>query len=186
VGAERPQGTPQTEDDGAYAHLGPGTRIPEVRLPSTGGGTVDVVAEAQLTVLFLYPATRVPGRALPDGWLQTPGAYGCTGQACAFRDVATELADAGAAVRGVSTQTPAEQAEFARRERITYPLLSDADGELTRALALPTFRVGDSPPRIKRATLLAGRDRRILRCFYPIPEPSAHPADVLTVVRPRA
>jgi peroxiredoxin len=182
----RPQGTPQTEDDNAYDHLRPGTRVPEIRLPSTNGDTVDVVADAGLTVLFLYPATGVPGRPLPEGWLQTPGAYGCTGEACAFRDLAAELTAAGAAVRGVSTQAPAEQAEFARREQIGYPLLSDAHGDLTRALALPTFRVGDSPPRIKRATLLVGRDRRIRRCFYPIPDPSAHPTDVLAAVQSAA
>jgi peroxiredoxin len=172
-------GTRQTEDDGAYDHLARGRIVPEIALPATTGEQLDVVASSRWTVLFLYPATGAPGQQLPDGWLQTPGAYGCTGESCGFRDLHAELEEAGAQVRGVSTQTPSEQAEFAAREHITYPLLSDHEHRLIEALDLPTFTTGGSPPRIRRATLLVDRDRRIRDVRYPIPDPGGHAAEVL-------
>jgi peroxiredoxin len=172
-------GTRQTVDDGAYDHLARGGTIPEIHLPATTGGDLDVLAGSPWTVLFLYPATGTPGQPLPDGWLHTPGAYGCTAESCGFRDLLAELDQAGAHVRGVSTQTPGEQAAFAAREHIGYPLLSDHEHRLVNALELPTFTVGGSPPRIRRATLLVDHDRRIRDVLYPIPDPAGHAAEVV-------
>jgi peroxiredoxin len=172
-------GTRQTVDDGAYDHLAHGGTIPEIHLPATTGEDLDVVAGSGWTVMFLYPATGTPGQPLPDGWLHTPGAYGCTAESCGFRDLLAEFDRAGAQVRGVSTQTPGEQAAFAAREHIGYPLLSDHEQRLVRALNLPTFTVGGSHPRIRRATLLVGEDRRIRDVLYPISDPAGHAADVV-------
>lgn len=172
-------GTRQTDDDGAYDHLTGGVTVPAVRLAATTGEPLDVVADARWTVLFLYPATGTPGEPMPDGWLQLPGAYGCTAETCAFRDAAAELAELGAAVRGVSTQTAGEQAAFAAREAIGYPLLSDHEHVLVDALRLPTFATGDSPARIRRATLLVAADRRIHDVLYPIDDPGGHAQQVV-------
>ena len=172
-------GTRQTVDDGAYDHLARGGTIPEIHLPATTGEHMDVVAGSRWTVVFLYPATGTPGQPLPDGWLHTPGAYGCTAESCGFRDLLVELDHAGAQVRGVSTQTPSEQAAFAAREHIGYPLLSDHEHTLVQALDLPTFTVGGSHPRIRRATLLVDQGRRIRDVRYPIPDPAGHAAEVL-------
>jgi peroxiredoxin len=79
--------------------------------------------------------------------------------------------------------TPGEQAEFAGREALTYPLLGDRDHRLGDALGLPTFTSGGSPRRIRRATLLVGPDRRIRRVVYPIADPGGHPAQVLDLLR---
>lgn len=172
-------GTRQTIDDGAYDHLAGGRTVPEIHLPATTGERLDVVADSPWTVLFLYPATGTPGLTPPDGWLQTPGAYGCTAESCGFRDLLAELADAGAQVRGVSTQTPDEQAAFASRERLGYPLLSDHEHRLVEALGLPTFTAGGSPPRIRRASLLVDKGRRIRDVLYPVPDPAGHAAEVV-------
>lgn len=175
-------GTRQTVDDGAYAHLTAGTEVPHVRLPATTGGWLDVVAAAPITVAFLYPATGVPGQPLPPGWLEIPGAHGCTAESCRFRDLAGEFAAAGAAVRGISTQTPEEQAEFAAREGVHYPLLSDHGLGLVAAMKLPTFAADVGTPRIRRATLIIGVDRRIREVIYPITDPAGHADDVLHLV----
>jgi peroxiredoxin len=177
------KGTAQTVDDGAYDHLRPGMVVPEITLPATTGETLDVVSNSSLTVLFLYPMTGTPGRPLPEGWLETPGAFGCTSESCAYRDLTAELASVGAAVRGVSTQTPSEQKEFASREAINYPLLSDASHHLVKALRLPLLTVPTHPPRIKRATMIVGRDRVLRELMYPIRDPAANPAEALAVVR---
>lgn len=177
-------GTRQTDDDGAYRHLRRGVVVPRVELPATTGGELDVVApDAATTVVFLYPATGVPTEPAPEGWLDIPGAYGCTAESCAFRDLTGQFDRLGAALHGVSTQTPDEQAEFASREHIGYPLLSDERHELVEALDLPTFAAVDTPLRIRRATLLVGRDRRILEVVYPIPDPGGHAEQVLDRLR---
>ena len=177
------KGTAQTVDDGAYGHLRPGAVLPEVRLPATGGKSLDVVATSAFTVIFLYPMTGHPDRPLPEEWLELPGAFGCTGESCAYRDLVEEFARAGAAVHGVSTQTTAEQEEFAEREHIDYPLLSDARHRLVEALRLPLFEVATLPPRIKRATLIVDRERVLREVMYPIPDPAANATQALASVR---
>jgi peroxiredoxin Q/BCP len=52
---------------------------------------------------------------------------GCTTEACDFRDNLNSLRSAGYQVVGVSKDEPAKNAEFARQERLNFPLLSDPD-----------------------------------------------------------
>lgn len=177
------RGTAQTVDDGAYAHLREGAIVPEIALPATTGESLDVVAATPFTVLFLYPMTGVPGRPLPDGWLELPGAFGCTAESCGYRDLAEELARAGATIHGVSTQSAAEQKEFAEREHIGYPLLSDERRRLVDGLRLPLLHVPGHPPRIKRATLIVDRERRLLEVMYPVPDPAANAAEALASIK---
>src|SRR5947199_34317 len=102
-----PADLPRPEDDGAAAHL-QSIRMPAIALPATTGGDVRVdqtPAGFQRLVLYLYPKTGRPGVPMPVGWDDIPGARGCTPEACGFRDHAPELADTGAAVAGVSTQS---------------------------------------------------------------------------------
>src|SRR5438552_4082946 len=81
-----PPNLPEPLDDGAAKHL-LGMAMPRVSLASTAGGLVDLSkVTAATTVLYCYPMTGVPGKPLPDGWDQIPGARGCTPQTCGFRD----------------------------------------------------------------------------------------------------
>lgn len=176
------KGTAQTVDDGAYAHLREGTVLPEVRLPATTGGVLDIVAPTEFTVIFLYPMTGTPGQPLPKGWLEMPGAFGCTDEACGYRDHVEEFARLDTTVYGVSTQMTGEQREFAEREHINYPLLSDSEYLLVDALRLPLLRVINDPPRIKRATLVVDRDRVVRETLYPVPDPAANAVHALAAV----
>ena len=125
----------------------------------------------------MYPRTGLPGGLSPDGWDAIPGARGCTPQSCAFRDHAADLAAAGAHVVGISSQTPAEQSEFAAREHIPYPLLADPGLELAAALGLPTFEAGDGT-WYRRLTFVARRGT-IEAVFYPVFPPDRDAAEVL-------
>jgi len=176
------RGTAQVVGDGAYDHLRTGMGIPAVSLPATTGESLDVIASSAFTVVFLYPMTGVPGQPLPDGWLGLPGAFGCTAESCAYRDLAGEFARVDATVHGVSTQTTAEQREFTEREHINYPLLSDAQLRLVNALRLPLIEVPGHPPRIKRATLIVDRERVLREVVYPVPDSAAHAAQTLIAV----
>jgi peroxiredoxin len=178
-----PADLPVPADDGAAAHL-TGRALPAIELASTQGGVMRVdrvpVGAARL-VLYAYPRTGRPGEPLPDGWDAIPGARGCTPESCGFRDHSAELAAAGAAVAGVSTQDTAYQAEAARRLGLPFPLLSDADLALTTALGLPTFEVAGMA-LTKRLTLVIA-DGAVEHVFYPIFPPDGHAAEVLAWLR---
>ena len=174
-------GTSQTFDDGAYDHLRVGMAVPDVQLPATTGETLNVVASSAFTVIFLYPMTGIRGQPMPDGWLELPGAFGCTAESCAYRDLIEDFARLDVTVHGVSTQTTSEQRGFAERERISYQLLSDSEHRLVNALELPLLRVG-GPSRIRRATLIVDRKRVLREVMYPIPDPAANAEQALAAV----
>ncbi len=144
-----------------------GTRIPVQTLPAHLGGGLDVVDQgAAATVLFFYPATGTPA-PLPDDWNTIPGAVGCTLENRLFRDAHPQFQASNVAVRGISTQRPDEQAAFAKAEDIPFPLLSDMDLHLAAALRLPTFHAGQGL-RLKRAILVADRNRIIHQALFPV------------------
>jgi len=182
--SQLPPNLPVPEDDGAADHL-TGLPVPALALSSTLGGSLDLAAAANgLFVAYLYPRTGTPGEPLPDGWDDIPGARGCTPQSCAYRDALAEFSALGAAIVGISAQSPAEQREFAAREHIPFPLLSDAGLRLAAALGLPTFQVAGLT-LYKRLTLVA-EGGRIVRAFYPVFPPDRDAAEVLGWLRGRA
>jgi peroxiredoxin len=172
-----PSGLPAPEDDGAADHLD-GMSVPSVSLPSTRGGAANLagLADGRL-VAYLYPRTGVPGQPSPAGWDAIPGARGCTPQSCAFRDNLAELTALGASVVGISAQTPTEQREFAEREHIPFPLLSDGELELAAALRLPTFEA-EGMTLYKRLTFVAEAGR-IAKVLYPVFPPDRNAAEVI-------
>jgi peroxiredoxin len=179
-----PSDLPVPVDDGAADHL-PGSAVPDVGLPSTQGGELRLADAARgLVVVYVYPRTGTPGVPAPEGWDDIPGARGCTPQSCAFRDAQQELARHGASLIGISTQTPAEQAEFAQREHIPYPLLSDHELVLAERMRLPTFQAGGLQ-LYKRLTFVA-QAGRIVKLFYPVFPPDRNADEVLAWLEARA
>lgn len=169
------------QDDGAADHL-QGMVLPDVPLPSTDGADVSVAASRGRIVIFCYPMTAEPGRALPDDWDAVPGARGCTPQACAFRDLAGELADRGVdRIFGISTQSTSAQSEAKARLNLPFPLLSDHALKFAEAMGLPTFEA-DGQTLLKRLTMIV-EDGAIRHVHYPVFPPDADAAwvrDVLT------
>jgi peroxiredoxin len=117
---------------------------------------------------------------MPPGWGDIPGARGCTPEACSFRDLAAEFAEAGAELYGLSTQDTGYQREAADRLHLPYPLLSDADLALARALRLPTFDV-EGTTLLRRLTMVL-RDGRVDRVQYPVFPPDRAAADALALL----
>lgn len=169
--------------------------MPPISLPSTTGRPfrVDrVPGPYERLVLYAYPLTGLPGVPLPDGWDEIPGARGCTSEACGFRDHARELAEEGASVAGLSTQTTSYQQEAVTRLELPFPLLSDSERRLATALPLPTFEIslpreydgGGRRQLLKRLTLIV-HEGRIERVFYPVVAPERHGEEVLEYLRSR-
>lgn len=73
----------------------------------------------QRLVLWFYPKADTPG---------------CSREGCGFRDLYAEFQAKGAEVLGVSYDTPADNAAFVEKYNFPYPLLSDTDQALAKAL----------------------------------------------------
>jgi len=173
-----PPNIPVPEDDGATRHL-TGIKLPDLALPATIGGPVNLSKLKGRTVLYIYPRTGVPGQALPTGWDTIPGARGCTPQSCSFRDHFGELKRLGVAqLFGLSAQDTAYQQEAATRLHLPFPILSDEKLAFTRALRLPTFSV-DGMTLIKRMALVID-DGTITKVFYPVFPPDKNAEEVIT------
>jgi peroxiredoxin len=177
-----PRDLPAPIDDGAADHLR-GRVVPSLVLGSTSGAAVDLAAlAAGPAVLFFYPRTGEQGRSAGPAWDLIPGARGCTPQSCGFRDLHDEFRALGVTLAGVSTQTTAYQREFVERNHLTFPLLSDADLALTRALRLPTFEfpvAGGGPTTLIRRMAWFLEGGRIARVWYPVFPPDTNAATVL-------
>lgn len=128
-------------------------------------------------VLYFYPLTGKPGKSLPDGWNQIPGARGCTPQACSFRDHYKELQKLDAQVFGISTQSSEYQNEVVERLHLPFSLLSDSQLKLAKSLKLPLFKV-DSMQLNKRITLII-QGGIIKKVFYPVFPPDKHVEEVI-------
>jgi peroxiredoxin len=195
--SQLPDDLPVPIDDGAADGL-VGQAVPSLALPATsgsrsvaGGRSAGSAADDSgfrldelaggLLVAYVYPMTGTPGVPLPHGWDDIPGARGCTPQSCAYRDALGDFERLGARVVGISAQTPAEQAEFAAREHIPFPLLSDDGLRLREALGLPTFEV-EGRTLYRRLTFVAEAGR-IVKVFYPVFPPDRDAGEVLGWLR---
>ena len=171
-----PAGIPAPQDDGGARHL-VGMKLPDLALPATSGGPVNLAKIEGRTVVYIYPRTGVPGVALPEGWDEIPGARGCTPQSCGFRDHHAELTRLGVDhLYGLSTQDTAYQQEAASRLHLPFALLSDEALKFTKALRLPTF-VTSGMTLLKRMALIVDNGV-IAHVFYPVFPPDRNAEEV--------
>jgi thioredoxin-dependent peroxiredoxin len=99
--------------------LAPGDPAPDFTLPTADGSTITLSQlRGQHVVVYFYPRASTPG---------------CTTEACDFRDSLESLQAAGYTVLGVSPDKPGALADFAKDERLTFPLLSDPDHTVLEA-----------------------------------------------------
>lgn len=164
-------------DDGAARHLVSGLTLPDVALPTSRGGTLNLSSRKGAAVVYIYPWTGRPGFSDPPGWDAIPGAHGSTPETEGFRDHYLKFRAQRIEVLGLSTQNGEHHRELIERLAVPFPLLSDESLELQAALNLPTFEAGGEL-YLKRLTLLV-RDGRITHTFYPVERPATHAREVL-------
>jgi len=178
-----PPDIPAPVDDGRARHL-TGVKVPDVALPATGGGKVNLAKLKGRTVVYVYPRTGVPGVDAPPGWDQIPGARGCTPQSCSFRDHFADLKTLGVAqVFGLSAQDTGYQQEAADRLHLPFPILSDAELNLATRLHLPMFMTSGMTLLARMALVI--EDGTIVKVFYPVFPPDKSAEEVIVWLRSR-
>jgi peroxiredoxin Q/BCP len=148
------------------ASLDPGQHLPTFSIPDQDGNPVtheDLLGRGPFVVYF-YPRDDTPG---------------CTVEACAFRDDFEAFTDAGAAVYGVSADSPEKHREFRARHNLPFTLLSDSDGSLSKAFGVKRA-LGLLPGRV---TWVFDADGVVQHRFSSQLQPRRHVAEALDVVR---
>jgi peroxiredoxin len=130
-----------------------GQRLPDVTLPCTSTNPVSFKHLTGTTVLFLYPWTGKPGHPNPENWDNIPDAHGSTPQCLAYSGRYQEFLSLGVNCYGVSQLDTAWQIDFAKRNDLQVPLLSDEVGDFAKALQLEFITTGGKA-YLKRRTLI--------------------------------
>ena len=123
-------------------------------------------------VLFFYPAALTAG---------------CTKEACHFRDLAAEFAEAGVQRVGISRDDVATQQRFADKHAFDYPLLSDRDGAVAKAFGVQRGGLGQRlGAPVKRWTFAIGTDRRVVAVVHSEVNMDKHADEALAALRAAA
>jgi peroxiredoxin Q/BCP len=134
--------------------LEPGDPAPDFTLPTDDGGTLSLSdLRGRKVVLYAYPAAMTPG---------------CTTQACDFRDSLESLHRAGFEVVGISPDPPAKLAAFRERDRLSFPLISDADRSVLTAYGAygEKQNYGKTVLGVIRSTFVIDEAGRIEQAMY--------------------
>jgi peroxiredoxin Q/BCP len=139
-----------------------GDLVPDFELPDQDGNSrtlAGLLADGPV-VLFFYPAAMTAG---------------CTKEACHFRDLAAEFAAAGVQRVGISQDAVGKQKQFSDKHSFDYPLLSDAEGTVSKIFGVERGKLGQRlGAPVKRWTFAIGTDRRLVGVFHSEVNMDAH------------
>lgn len=97
-----------------------GRKAPNFSLAGSDGKTHSLRDyKGKHVILYFYPKDHTPG---------------CTKEACGFSDALPTLKKRGIVVLGVSKDTIASHQKFVEAQQLSFPLLSDPDKEVLKAL----------------------------------------------------
>lgn len=134
--------------------LSVGDVAPDFELPDHTGETVRLSSlRGKKVIVYFYPAAMTPG---------------CTTQACDFRDNLSSLQAAGYTVLGVSKDELPALVEFAERDHLTFPLLSDPTHSVQEAYGAWGEKKLYGKPVVGsiRSTFVIDEDGKIEQALY--------------------
>jgi thioredoxin-dependent peroxiredoxin len=108
----------KTQNMGSEKKMKVGNKAPLFTLPDQNGTFVnlnDFIGKTKL-VIYFYPKDE---------------SYGCTKEACSFRDSYEVFKEAGAEVIGISADDEASHRAFSANHKLPFILLSDKDKKVT-------------------------------------------------------
>lgn len=123
----------------------------------------------KVVVLYFYPKDDTPG---------------CTKEACAFRDMQSVFADAGAVIYGVSRDSADAHQKFRAKYTLNFPLLVDEDSQICEAYGVLKEKnmFGKTSIGIERTTFVIDAAGKIAAVF-PKVKVDGHADEVLAAVK---
>ncbi|MEO1633942.1 MAG: thioredoxin-dependent thiol peroxidase [Cyanobacteria bacterium J06631_9] len=143
-----------------------GDAAPDFSMPDADGNVVSLSSlKGQRAVLFFYPRDNTPG---------------CTKEACAFRDVYSDLQAQNVAIFGVSTDSAKSHAKFAAKHDLPFPLLVDEDGKVGTQFGCYGLKkmYGKEYMGITRSSFIIGPDGTLEKIYRKV-KPEPHVAEVV-------
>lgn len=168
--------------ENATVTLQVGDVCPDISVKTDDGKTLKIseYAGSHKVVLFFYPADMT---------------HVCTAQACEFQKKLQEFEAADTVVIGISGDTVANHKVFRRKNQLTYPLVADPKGKISKAFGVPVReggqivrRINGNPTAFKRGvtagrwTFVIGLDGRIIHKDTDV-DARGNSASILKVVR---
>lgn len=147
-----------------------GAEAPDFTLPRDGGGDVTLSGlRGSPVVLFFYPKANTPG---------------CTTEARDFTALLPAFDAAGAMVLGISKDSVKKQENFAAKQELAMPLLSDAEGDVCETYGVwgEKKMYGKTFMGIERTTVLIDAEGRIARIWNKV-KVAGHAEEVLEALR---
>lgn len=146
-----------------------GKRAPSFKLPSSAGKEISLSDyEGKTVVLYFYPRADTPG---------------CTTEACGFRDALAEYNKAKIVVLGISPDIEKDVTKFAKKFKLNFPLLADADHSIAEKYGVwqEKSMYGKKYMGIARTTFVIGGDGKVKKAFEKV-KPAGHDQEVLEAI----
>lgn len=150
--------------------LGPGDLPPDFELPDDSGHKISLASFAgRILVLYFYPKDDTSG---------------CTKEAIDFNGLRGQFKKAGAAILGVSPDSPASHAKFKAKYKLDLPLGADETKAMLEAYGVWVEKsmYGRKYMGVERTTFLLGKDGRIAAVWNKVKVPG-HAETVLAAVK---
>jgi peroxiredoxin Q/BCP len=139
-----------------------GKPAPDFTAKTQDGKTVHLAAlKGKKVVVYFYPKDETPG---------------CTAEACSFRDSFAQIEKTGAVLIGISMDNLDSHKAFTDHFKLPFSLISDADGAIAKAYAVPT-----TGGYTARQTFVIGKDGNVAKVYRKVSVP-AHAAEILADV----
>jgi peroxiredoxin Q/BCP len=148
----------------------PGAKAPAFTLTADDGSKVRLADLAgSPVVLYFYPKDDTPG---------------CTKEACAFRDLQSEMKKLGAKVLGVSPDDVDSHAAFRAKFRLNFPLLADIDHQLAEKYGAWREKnmYGKKSMGVQRSTYLIDAEGRVAQVWKRV-QVDGHGQQVLAALK---
>ncbi len=140
-----------------------GAQIEKVKPGAQALSVADL--KGKTVVIFFYPAAMTKG---------------CTTESCGFTNLSKEFPE-NVVILGASADPVEKQQEFAKKEVLSMPLLSDPDLKLIKELGILRAPNGKTS---KRITFVVNKDGKIAKIYEPGKiDVNKHPKEVLEFVK---
>lgn len=147
-----------------------GSKAPTFTLASDSGTKIKLSQfKGQPVVLYFYPKDDTPG---------------CAKEACAFRDLKSQMAKLGAVVLGVSTDSVESHVKFRDKFSLNFPLLADPDHAVGEAYGAWREKnmYGKKSMGIQRSTYLIDSEGKIAKVWKKV-SVDGHDAQVVEAIK---